>query len=212
MTEKRYYTSDALRGEAQVLRCTAGNEGEYEVELDATLFHPQGGGQPADQGTINGVPLLRVENRGETVCHILPHPVEPGLATLEVDARLRQRHSRWHSAGHLIGYAGERCGWRPVKAHHWPGEGKITFTPEDASEIPTGEALLAHISAWIAADLPRSVEFVAGRRQVRFGELPVYGCGGTHVASLAAIGAVVLTHCKLKKGQLIVSYLVEEPA
>lgn len=43
-------------------------------------------------------------------------------------------------------------------------------------------------------------------RQVGFGELPAYGCGGTHVATLAEIGAVSVTGVKMKKGQLIVQY------
>lgn len=28
-------------------------EGEYAVILDKTIFHPQGGGQPADEGTLS---------------------------------------------------------------------------------------------------------------------------------------------------------------
>jgi Ser-tRNA(Ala) deacylase AlaX len=47
---------------------------------------------------------------------------------------------------------------------------------------------------------------VDGVRQVGFGDLPVYGCGGTHVASLSELGAVTITAVKMKKGQLIVQY------
>lgn len=107
MTHREYYLSDALQGEANVLRCEQNAQGEYEVELDSTLFHPQGGGQPSDSGTINGVPVLRVENRGDLVIHLLAQPVATGPVTLVVDDTLRHRHTRWHSAGHLIGYAGE---------------------------------------------------------------------------------------------------------
>lgn len=117
MTQREYYLSDALQGEATVLRCEQNAQGHYEVELDKTWFHPQGGGQPADQGTINRFPVLHVENRGDTVLHLLAQPVATGLVELVVDASVRRRHTRWHSAGHLIGYAGEQLGWRPVKAH-----------------------------------------------------------------------------------------------
>ncbi|WNN49153.1 alanyl-tRNA editing protein [Siccibacter colletis] len=206
MTQRDYYLSDALMGEATVLRCEQNAQGDYEVELDRTLFHPQGGGQPADSGTINGASVLRVENRGDTVIHLLAQPLANGPATLVVDESLRTRHTRWHSAGHLIGYAGERLGWRPVKAHHWPGEGKITFAPDTAIEAPGSAAFTAVITEWVAANLPRKVDFFDGRRQVSFGELPVYGCGGTHVASLAQVGEVMLTSIKVKKGQLLVAY------
>ena len=206
MTEKSYYTSDAVSGEAQVLCCEANSDGLYEVELDVTLFHPQGGGQPADSGTINGIPLMRLENRGDKVIHFLGQPVTQERVKLEVNASLRKLHSRWHSAGHLIGYAGEQHGWRPVKAHHWPGEGKITFNATEGALAPEACALSEKIAAWIAADLPRLVTFDNALRQVRFGDLPVYGCGGTHVVSLAELGEVKLTSLKVKKGQLIVAY------
>ncbi len=51
MTERRYYYSDDVQGQAQVLSCTPAEAGAYAIELDATLFHPQGGGQPSDVGT-----------------------------------------------------------------------------------------------------------------------------------------------------------------
>ena len=50
MTERVYYTSDATDGRAQIIACTAEADGRYAIELDRTLFHPQGGGQPADRG------------------------------------------------------------------------------------------------------------------------------------------------------------------
>ena len=54
MTERLYYTSEATEGRAKIIRCTEEADGRYAVELDQTLFHPQGGGQPADRGYIAG--------------------------------------------------------------------------------------------------------------------------------------------------------------
>ncbi len=42
MTERVYYTSDATDGRAQIIACTAEADGRYAIELDRTLFHPQG--------------------------------------------------------------------------------------------------------------------------------------------------------------------------
>lgn len=129
MTERHYYHSDALQLQAQVLACQPLEDGNYALELDATLFHPQGGGQPADGGTLNGEPLLRLVPRGEDILHVVARPQPPGAIDIEVDGRLRVLHARWHSAGHLIGYLGETQGWRPVKAHHWPGKGALPLCP-----------------------------------------------------------------------------------
>lgn len=131
MTERRYYYSDELQGQAQLLDCRPLEDGNHALVLDATLFHPQGGGQPADGGSLNGEPLLRLVPHGDDILHVVARPQPPGPVSLAVDGRLRALHARWHSAGHLIGYLGETQGWRPVKAHHWPGEGRITLAPGD---------------------------------------------------------------------------------
>lgn len=209
MTERLYYTSDALECTAQVKSCIAQADGRYAVVLDRTLFHPQGGGQPADTGYINNIAVESVSQQDNDVIHLLAQPLSADRVTLYIDAALRARHSQLHSAGHLIGYAGELQGWLPVKAHHWPGEGRITFNPGE-NAIPTEkEAVMAQIQRWQSAALPRVIEFEGGRRMVRFGDLPAYGCGGTHVQTLADLGQVVISNVKVKKGQLIIYYTVQ---
>ncbi|TQI81217.1 Ser-tRNA(Ala) deacylase AlaX [Serratia fonticola] len=208
MTERRYYYSDDLQQQAQVLACTAAEDGSYAVQLDSTLFHPQGGGQPADKGTLDGRAVLRVAVQGEQIVHYLAEPVPCGPVTMTVDASSRHLHTRLHSAGHLIGGLGESQGWQPVKAHHWPGEGRITFAPGAQAKVLEQTYLQNELNKLIAADLPRNQQQLQGIRQVGFGDLPAYGCGGTHVRSLAALGNVQITNVKMKKGQLIVQYEV----
>ena len=54
-TEKLYYSDAYLREfEATVLSCQQG-KGGFLVTLDRTAFYPEGGGQPADHGTLGGV-------------------------------------------------------------------------------------------------------------------------------------------------------------
>lgn len=206
MTERLYYYSDDSHGEAQVLACTPIEEGGYAIELDATLFHPQGGGQPADGGQLGTVPVLRVAQQGDKVLHFTAEPLPTGPVKVQIEGELRRLHTRWHSAGHLIGWLGETRGWQPVKAHHWPGEGRITFAPGAEPQTLDQDFLQAELARLIAADLPRKQVAVDGLRQVGFGALPTYGCGGTHVSSLAALGTVNITALKVKKGQLIVQY------
>ena len=210
MTERLYYTSDATSGRAEVIRCTEEPDGRYAIELNQTLFHPQGGGQPADRGTIAGMVVEAVSVRGEEVVHILSGALAPGEVEIQVDEDVRERHARWHSAGHLIGYAGEQFGWLPVKAHHWPGEGRITFMPgEPQGLLPDASALLAMIDGWKADNLLRHTEIESSRRKVRFGDLPAYLCGGTHVKQLADIGTMQILGLKMKKGLLVVTYALD---
>lgn len=165
MTERVYYTSDATDGRAQIIACTAEVDGRYAIELDRTLFHPQGGGQPADRGWIAGQVVETVIVRGDSVLHILSQALPLGDVEMKIDASARQLHARLHSAGHLLGLAGEQLGWQPVKAHHWPGEGRITFTSRNNAALPDASALLAPVKAWQAQDLPRQVTFADGLRR-----------------------------------------------
>lgn len=206
MTEKLYYASDALETESQVISCTPQDEDRYCVILSGTLFHPQGGGQPSDRGTINGVNMLQAVQDGDQVLHFTDGPLEPGPARLNVDAGLRALHSRYHSAGHLIGLAGEKYGWLGVKGNHKPGEGRIVFeavaplTPLTLDELNTDAAAL------VQRGDSRVITDAAGKRMVTWGDLKPYACGGTHVQNTLEIGNIRLLKLKEKKGQLSVQY------
>ena len=64
MTEKLFYTDAYLKEfTATVLDCEP-VDGKYAVRLDRTAFFPEEGGQYADRGTLNGVAVLDVKERG----------------------------------------------------------------------------------------------------------------------------------------------------
>ncbi|MFR6736319.1 MAG: hypothetical protein ACLUSN_10535 [Blautia wexlerae] len=60
------------RFEARVLSCTE-EKGKYHIELDATAFFPEGGGQPGDQGELfpglkeDGEPVKVLDTREKPV-------------------------------------------------------------------------------------------------------------------------------------------------
>ena len=131
-----YAATDALYlGDTSLLETTATvlgvEEGEkgWTAVLDATVFHPQGGGQPSDVGTLGDATVVSVfaEGRagsGGVVYHALE--AEPTFAVgdavaCRVDAEHRLRSARTHSAGHLIDVAMQRCGvgLEPTKGYHW---------------------------------------------------------------------------------------------
>ena len=62
-TEKLYYADPYLTAfTATVLGCEAG-KGGYLVTLDRTAFYPEGGGQPADHGTLGGAAVTDVHEK-----------------------------------------------------------------------------------------------------------------------------------------------------
>jgi len=209
MTARHYFHSDDLHLHTQVLRCSPTQDGQYEVILSATLFHPQGGGQPSDLGTIGAAKVLRVMQVGDAIVHFTDGPVALGERMIEVAAAPRRHHAQLHSAGHLLGYCGEQAGWLAVKAHHWPHEARVVFEAIGVSASPTAEAIQAQVNRLIEADLPRQITQVDDRRLVGFGHLPATSCGGTHVVSTGSIGKIKVLKIKEKKGQLSIHYDLE---
>jgi Ser-tRNA(Ala) deacylase AlaX len=208
MTERLFFTHDHLTAELEVLSCTP-HDDHYAVTLQSTIFHPQGGGQPFDTGWLGDSQVLRVIQEADRVVHYVAHAVAPGPIIARVDAPRRALHSRLHSAGHLIGNVGETLGWLPIKAHHWPGEGKVTFIRGENAQTMEAEAIQQQINQLISADYPRHMSLQDGTREVGFGELPAYACGGTHVQALGELGQVTILALSEKKGALSVRYTLD---
>ncbi|USW94668.1 alanyl-tRNA editing protein [Pseudomonas proteolytica] len=208
MTQRLFFTHDHLVADVDVLECTP-VEQQFAVVLQSTIFHPQGGGQPFDTGWLGDSNVLKVVQEAERIVHYVDRPVALGTVQARVDSQRRTLHTRLHSAGHLIGNAGETLGWMPIKAHHWPGEGKISFIRGESAQDMEADALQEQVNQWIGADLPRHMTLDGSTREVGFGDLPAYACGGTHVQALAQVGQVTILGLSEKKGTLSVRYSLD---
>ncbi|MCK1793641.1 alanyl-tRNA editing protein [Pseudomonas violetae] len=208
MTLRLFFHSDELNANVEVLDCIP-HESEFAVVLRATLFHPQGGGQPFDTGWIGEGQVLRVVQHQDQIIHFVDRPVMPGMTRIRVDEQRRQLNTRMHSAGHLIGHFVQTMDWIPIKAHHWPGEGRVQFKPAESAQEVDVQTVQIGLKQWIADDLPRLTSLREGAREISFGELPAYGCGGTHVCSLKELGTVTIASTSTKKGSLSVHYSVD---
>jgi len=86
------------------------------VTFEKTIFHPQGGGQPSDEGTIEinnktiKVLNLQIDKEKDEVIHKISKE-DGDLVTIgdkvkqKVDKEKRQLYARIHSAGHLLDIA-----------------------------------------------------------------------------------------------------------
>ena len=124
MTEQLYYTDPHLASfEARVLQQKP--EGDrWAVILDRTAFYPEGGGQPADRGMLNDLPVVDVQKRGQEICHYLAKPLgESGVVEgMTVEGSI-DRERRLECRGHVIaarevGLPGrdKRFAWRCASA------------------------------------------------------------------------------------------------
>ncbi|MEV4066727.1 hypothetical protein [Nonomuraea dietziae] len=200
------------------------DDGAAWVAVRRNIFHPQGGGQPADRGWLDTceVTPLRDAATGLVVVRArdeqgagLEGLTEGDEVQARVDTELRLSHAALHTAGHLIEAAGRSRGWVLAGNTHFPGQARIEFT---AQETDTGLAdpqgrqeAAAHLLRWVTAkvadDLPVTVDHDAdGLRIVRLGDVHAAPCGGTHVRGLADLAEVTISAVKVKKGRVRVSY------
>lgn len=172
---------------------TGSKSNGYEVVLDETVFHAQGGGQPSDTGTIqiidnNNKHELEVQSvrhsDNNTVVHYCTGPVAINNTLsnnvpvqCNVNEEKRYHHCKLHSAGHLVDAAVERArlNWKPSKANHFPDSPYVEYTSafNNQNEVLNATDLLQkHIDEMIKEDLNISMR-LAARSEVNAEELGV---------------------------------------
>ena len=101
-TGKLYYEDVFLREfTAQVVSCEPDRK-NFLVALDHTAFYPEGGGQPADLGTLGGVNVLDVHEKNGLILHTCDGPLTVGdTVTGTIDWARRFDHMQQHSGEHI---------------------------------------------------------------------------------------------------------------
>ncbi|WP_431895139.1 hypothetical protein [Nonomuraea sp. bgisy101] len=224
MVQYNEYLADTYLTEVAtpVLAAERSDDGDTWVAVRRNIFHPQGGGQPADRGRLGECEVVpfRDSARGLVMVRARQEDGLEGLAEgdivhTSVDAGLRLLHAALHTAGHLVEAAGRTEGWALAGSIHFPGQARIEFTPPEAGadladaedRDKAADRLRAFVAAMVADDLPVTVDHDAeGLRIVRLGDLHAAPCGGTHVRSLGDLTEVTISGVKVKKGRVRVSY------
>ena len=208
-TERVYYTDPYLtEADAAVRSCTRTERG-WELLLDRTVFYPTGGGQPCDLGTIENARVLEVCERDGAVVHLCDAPVQTGRTVrCAIDWARRFDLMQQHSGEHLVsGIIHARFGYENVGFHMGGEVITIDFSgeldPEELAQVEraANEAVWKNLPAtvWYPAQeelkrLPyRSKKELTGAvRLVRFGDIDLCACCGTHVRATGEIGLIKL--------------------
>lgn len=224
-------TKELFREDGYLNQCDASvlTQAGNKLALDQTVFYPMGGGQPGDTGMLlrqNGeavkvLDTIKDRESGQ-IWHILEEGVEfdsGETVSAEIDWDRRHKIMRLHSCMHML------CAIIPVPVTGGSirdeGTARLDF---DLPEPPDKAALDAKLNelthadhqmtlSWITddelksqPDLVRTMSVQppmgSGRvRLVKFDQVDLQPCGGTHVANSNEIGAVTIQSIK-KKGKL----------
>ena len=104
MSTTRLFDQDAYLGEfeATVERSVC-EGGMYRVLLDQTAFFPEGGGQPADEGTLDGIFVTDVQEIDGEIWHTVEAPLEPGKTVVgKLDFEKRFSNMQNHCGEHIV--------------------------------------------------------------------------------------------------------------
>ena len=206
-TRKLYY-EDVYQKEftAEVLECRETDRG-YEVVLDQTAFYPEGGGQPCDLGTLNGISVVDVQEKGSEIVHYTEKPLETGSkVTGKIDWARRFDLMQQHSGEHIVsGLVHEAYGYDNVGFHMSSDvitvdfSGVLTETQLAEIEAETNQKIWENTPVEIFYPPKEELEKLSYRskkeltgqvRLVRFPGSDLCACCGTHVTHTGEIGAV----------------------
>lgn len=222
MTEKLYYENSYIqRFEAEVLACEK-QEDYYEIVLDKTAFFPEGGGQSADRGFLNGIPVSDAREKNGIVYHITSLPIHPGTPVLgEIDFKERFSKMQQHTGEHIIsGIVHRRFGWHNVGFHL--GSEIVTMDFDGALnadeladiEYQANEIAFSNRKVEVSYPAKEDLEKLEYRSkieiegQVRIVTIPgvdVCACCAPHVNNTGEIGMIKIVDAQKYKGGTRVS-------
>ncbi len=212
----RYYADMQCTQLSTTVLSSELRDGLVIVTLADTIFHPQGGGQPADRGEILGsqgiLKVTQVKKREDgAIEHIgimSDGMIEPGEEVLcEIDTAWRQLHSRLHSAGHLLDVVLDQLSiqWQPGKGYHFADGPYVEYLTQEVPDAELAARIEAAAATLIATNIPTTIDLQGTTRIVRLGDKSV-PCGGTHVQALGEIGSLHIRYIKQKQGVVKIGY------
>jgi len=216
-TRTLYYEDPYIQEfEAKVLRVI---DSKYVV-FDQTAFYPEGGGQPADHGTIKShegnAEVIDVQKMGNVIVHVMRGevPREGDEITGSIDWNRRFSLMKHHTATHVIMGAARRI----LGQHVWQSGAqkevessrldishyqRLTADEINRIEQLANEAVMRTIPVEVSVKSRMAAEkeygfrlyqggAVPGKdvRVVKTGDWEVQACGGTHVRNTGEIGLV----------------------
>lgn len=229
-TVKSYYEDpEVMAFEAKVVAVVKG-----AVVLDHTYFYPEGGGQEADFGVMNGHEVVNVQKVRNTILHFLKgkHDIAVGQkVTCAINEERRRQLMRHHTAAHIInGSARAMLGnhvWQSG-AHKSVDEARLDITHfENLSDEQRAE-LERRCNEVVLEDHPVEIKFMPrdeaeskfGFRLYQGGVVPgkiirvvnttgvdVEACGGLHCDRTSRVGPIrILRTKRIQDGVVRIEY------
>lgn len=171
------YLSDSYQRncESQVLKIAQEKKKRIYLILNQTIFHPKGGGQPTDQGTLQSpsctIDVRKTMFRKGIVIHygkILHGSIDNAKLTGEIDWPRRYQFMKRHTAGHLLDHCLTHMTGTPViTTDSWLGDGCYVGYQGKAPSDRQLKQAVQMANEWIQKGHPVILETVSAQELLR---------------------------------------------
>ncbi|MCO0598527.1 alanine--tRNA ligase-related protein [Peribacillus butanolivorans] len=217
MTRKLYYTSSKTSQWDTKIQQIFEDNGFYYIILEETAFYPEGGGQPSDTGSIDGITVLDVtKSEDGNILHKLESRPGSEFVHCELNWERRFDHMQQHSGQHLLSavcrelfdantvsfHLGTENTTIDIIAPQWTEEHTIATEKQVNQYIYENRKLLTYfvtneqIQALPVVKMPKVSENV---RIVEIKGIEYNPCGGTHVEQTGEIGLIKILKTEKQK-------------
>jgi alanyl-tRNA synthetase len=207
---------------AEVVSCTKKDD-RYEVILDKTIFYPHmSGGQPKDEGTINGIKVVDVQEHGDEIIHVLKEQVS-GKVKLSIDFNVRFDYMQQHTGQHILSYAfselfnGNTVGFH-LSSSYTTVDIDIMLSEDMIEQAEQLSNKIIYENKFITSkvyDYEEALKLNLRKAPIELDKLRIVSidgydscaCGGTHVAHTGEIGIIKVTKTEKYKNGTRVEFL-----
>lgn len=216
-TDLLYWQDSYLRQfDADILRVAHDEKRYFYLVLNRTLFHPKGGGQPSDKGTLTGPGFKFSVNKAMIINDVVVHwgkleegSIKPGPIRGEIDWAHRYLYMRRHTAAHLFDGCLLEAGLTNVETtDSWLGDNPYVGYAGDLPTIDMLKTAERIANERISNGAVVNIEIVSKQTLIsrannapnllRLPDLPWFRivaiaghnpipCGGTHLKNIAEI-------------------------
>lgn len=193
-------------------------EGKKFLLLKETIFFPEGGGQPCDLGTIEGIEVLDVRERGEEVYHQVSSFPENDRVQCQLNWDRRLDHMQQHCGEHILSgvifklYGGVNKGFHMGKDMVTIDIDLKEMTPDMILKIEKDSNDVIYRNAPITTEvvhnqeeaekypLRKKMTVSSDIRIVQVDDADCVACCGTHPSLAGEVGLIKIYKAEKNKG------------
>lgn len=215
--KKLFYENQYISSWETNIESIEKKDNKYFVVLSETAFYPEGGGQPSDKGTIDGIEVLDLLEEDGIIYHILGRAPEKNYVKCSIDFNRRFDYMQQHSGEHILSSSFNKLYNGKIAGFHL-GEEYVTI---DIALPEISEEMLLKVENYVNENIYKNYEIKTyfvnhdealsyplrrlppdkeNIRIVEIEETDCTPCCGIHVSRTGEIGIVKIIKSEKYKG------------